>query len=669
MPIGGNDTSGDVFSGLRHEMMEKQIIARGIRSSRVITAMQTVPREKFLPHESRDAAYRDQPVPIGHGQTISQPYMVAYMVDLLDLKPTDTVLEIGVGSGYASAVLSRIVAQVYGIEWHTELAERAAVRMNELGYSNVVIQHGDGSHGWPEHAPYDAILVSAAGWTVPEELRNQLKVGGKLIIPVGEKCDSQKLLHVERISRDEFRQKEYGSVRFVPLVGRGGWDSGLAPNVNNGSPVSKLIREEAISFSDITECNLSGLLDRVQDSRVVLIGEATHGTSEFYAMRAHITKALIEQKGFTIVAIEGDWPDAFHINEFLHGRMPIEREEFIPFHRFPLWMWRNLETAHFLSWLRGFNAQSSDKERRVHFAGLDIYSLYCSMEAVLTTLKRINPEVANKVRDEYGCLSPWKGEPSAYGRDVLSGIHEDCEQEVLSVLRELLHQRVDMSVGADGDSELMDVIQNARVVVHAEEYYRTMYFSSTSSWNLRDQHMFDTLLQLLDMHGGDSRAIVWAHNSHIGDASATEMSRRGELNIGQLCREQFREKAYHIGFGLNGGVVAAASRWGGAMERKEVRPALEASYEGLCHRSQVPAFLLPLRHPAREELREELLDPRLERAIGVIYRPESERVSHYFQAILPKQFDEYIWFDTTKPVVPLPPIVPHGPPDTFPFGL
>ncbi|MGA1191921.1 MAG: protein-L-isoaspartate(D-aspartate) O-methyltransferase [Bdellovibrionota bacterium] len=650
-------------------MVEKQIIARGIHSSSVISAMQTVPREEFLPDESRNAAYRDQPVPIGHGQTISQPYMVAYMLELLDLKPTDTVLEIGVGSGYASAVLSRIVMQVYGIEWHAELAERAARHMKQLRYGNVVIETGDGSRGWPEHAPYNAILVSAAGWTVPEELREQLNVGGKLIIPVGEKCDTQKLLLVERIGETEFHQKEYGSVRFVPLVGRGGWDSGLAPYVKNGTAVSKLLREEAISFSDIHECDLSGLLDRIQDSRVVLIGEATHGTSEFYAMRARITQALIEQKGFSIVAIEGDWPDAFHINSFLHGRKPIEREGFIPFHRFPLWMWRNLETAHFLSWLREYNALRRDEEKRVHFAGLDIYSLYCSMEAVLTTLEQINPDVACTVREEYGCLSPWKGDPGSYGRAVLSGAHEDCEQEVLSVLRELLHRRMDMCIGENGNSDLMNVIQNARVVVNAEEYYRTMYYSSTSSWNLRDQHMFDTLLQLLDMHGSESRAVVWAHNSHIGDASATEMSRRGELNIGQLCREHFLEEAYNIGFGLNGGVVAAASRWGGTMERKRVRPALEHSYEGLCHRSQVPAFFLPLRCPAREEVRHELLEPRLERAIGVIYRPESERISHYFQATLPKQFDEYIWFDTTKSVVPLPPIVPYGPPDTFPFGI
>jgi erythromycin esterase-like protein len=247
---------------------------------------------------------------------------------------------------------------------------------------------------------------------------------------------------------------------------------------------------------------------------------------------------------------------------------------------------------------------------------------------------------------------------------VLSGKYR--EEAVLSMLRDMLEHRIDYSM-RDGD-RFFDALQNARLVANAERYYRVMYYGSVESWNLRDQHMFETLQRLLEFHGAGAKGIIWAHNSHIGNAAATEMGARGEFNIGQLCRARFADSAYLLGFGTDHGTVAAASNWDGPMEIKKVLPSHEASYERLCHDSGVQAFLLHLRDPKEEAVRIELMAARLERAIGVIYRPESELMSHYFQACMPKQFDELVWFDETRAVSPLPTAVAPGVPETYPFG-
>ena len=274
-------------------------------------------------------------------------------------------------------------------------------------------------------------------------------------------------------------------------------------------------------------------------------------------------------------------------------------------------------------------------------------------------------------RLRYGCLTPWEADPATYGHAAITGSYRSCEPSVVAVLKDL---RKKEQVYAEHDGErFLDATQNALLVSNAEHYYRIMYYGSRASWNLRDRHMFDTLLNLLHHHGPDSRGIVWAHNSHVGDASATEMSRRGEYNIGQLCRQQFGNAAYSIGFGTHSGTVAAATDWDGPMLTKSVRPSLEQSYEILCHESGTSRFLLPLRQlaslPQRRALHRALMTPRLERAIGVIYRPETELQSHYFQAVLPRQFDEYVWFDRTRAVTPLPTTELQGMPDTYPFGL
>jgi erythromycin esterase-like protein len=271
-------------------------------------------------------------------------------------------------------------------------------------------------------------------------------------------------------------------------------------------------------------------------------------------------------------------------------------------------------------------------------------------------------------RERYGCLTPWQGDAATYGRAALTGSYRQCEKDVVAMLGDLLHKRLEYS-GNDGERYL-DAVQNARLVANAERYYRVMYYGSAASWNLRDRHMFETLQMLLDARGSSARAVVWAHNSHLGDAKATDMAARGELNLGQLCRETYGQSVYIVGFGTHRGTVAAATDWDGEMEIKEVRPSLAASYERTCHDSQVPSFLLPLRAgTADAAARDGLMEPRLERAIGVIYRPSTELQSHYFHARLPRQFDEYAWFDVTSAVTPLGTVELEGVPDTYPFGL
>jgi protein-L-isoaspartate(D-aspartate) O-methyltransferase len=626
-----------------------------------------VRREGFVPSYLGEFAYDDTPLPIEEEQTISQPYIVAFMVEALELEGGERVLEIGTGSGYAAAVLAEIAGEVYSIERHPRLAQAAKKKLAAQGYTKVSLRCGDGTLGWPEEAPFDAIIVAAGGPRVPVSLREQLRVGGRLVIPVGTTVGLQALVRITRTNESEFREEDLGGVRFVPLVGKEGWHE--EERVRRAAParapsLSESIARHAEHFGDVADAPIEGLLQRVGDSRVVLLGEATHGTSEFYRMRARITQALIERKGFNIVAVEADWPDAARIDHYVRDR-DIPAKSWRAFARFPTWMWRNQEVLDFVEWLRAHNMERP-QESRVRFSGLDLYSLYTSISEVLHFLDERDPRSAAIARERYACLTPWQSDPGAYGRAALSGQYRSCEHEVASMLEGLLEQRLHVDAK---DEPFFDAVQNARLVANAESYYRIMYYGSHESWNHRDRHMFETLERLMRFRGADAKAVVWEHNSHVGNALATEMSARGEFNVGQLCRERFGNAAYSVGFGTDSGTVAAASYWEGPMEVKDVQPAREDSYEHIFHGTDVPGLLLGLRDPLAPDLRDELGEARLERAIGVIYRPETERASHYFQAVLPRQFDEYIWIDRTEAVKTLSVEVVPGVPDTYPFGL
>ncbi|MEY2714657.1 MAG: hypothetical protein RIT24_1000, partial [Planctomycetota bacterium] len=428
------------FTEQRAQMVERQLRARGIRDARVLGAMGEVPREKFVPARHHDLSYEDAPLPIEEGQTISQPYIVALMVEAAKVAAGDRVLEVGAGSGYASAVLSRLAKEVFAIEWHQALATLAATRLELLGYDNVHTMHGDGTLGWPDRAPFDVIIVSAGGPDVPQPLLAQLAIGGRLVIPVGIDPRSQELLLITRTAEHAFDRSSLGSVQFVPLVGSEGWsiEGGritprrahrpLRVGTREAHRITALIEEGCEPFDSVEKAPLDALLDRIGTARVVLIGESTHGTSEFYRLRARITQALIARKGFNVVALEADWPDTAAIDRQVRARAASPLREPM-FSRFPTWMWRNREMQAFVAWLARHNSTLPAEAVRTSIHGLDIYSLNNSIGAVLGYLDRVDPPAAEKARELYSCFTPWERDPGTYGRAVTAGKLAGCERE------------------------------------------------------------------------------------------------------------------------------------------------------------------------------------------------------------------------------------------------
>jgi erythromycin esterase-like protein len=412
------------------------------------------------------------------------------------------------------------------------------------------------------------------------------------------------------------------------------------------------------------------LLERTTGTRFVLLGEASHGTREFYRERAEITKRLIAEQGFTAVAAEADWPDAYRVNRYVRGASDDRNPEeaLADFRRFPAWMWRNTQVVEFLVWLRRWNDALPPGAAKVGFYGLDLYSLYTSMEAVVAYLEEIDPAAAERARERYACFDHFGVDPQVYAYATAGGSAEPCEQEVVEQLIEL-RQRAAAASGqgrVDEDRHFY-AEQNARLVVNAERYYRSMFRGGVESWNLRDLHMAETLEELTKhlerTTGAPAKVVVWAHNSHLGDVRATELGQAGQLNLGQLVREHHGDEALLVGFSTYTGTVTAASDWGAPAERKRVRRALPGSWEELFHERHFARFMLD---PA------ELHGRRLERAIGVVYRPETERISHYFHARIAQQYDTVIHIDETHALEPLERTSQWDAgeiPETYPFGV
>jgi erythromycin esterase-like protein len=441
--------------------------------------------------------------------------------------------------------------------------------------------------------------------------------------------------------------------------------------------LSNAIREAAHPLTGASS-DYDPLIRLIDDARFVLLGEASHGTHEFYRERAQITKRLIQEKGFTAVAVEADWPDAYRVNRYVRGRGD-DREAVDAlggFKRFPTWMWRNADVLDFVGWLRAHNDALPQNATKVGFYGLDLYSLHASIESVLGYLDKVDPEAAKRARYRYSCFDHFGEDTQSYGYATGFGLTESCESEVVGQLVELRRRAAEYASrdGRVAEDEFFFAEQNARLVKNAEEYYRSMFRGRVSSWNLRDQHMAETLDALqahLERQGGSAaKVVVWEHNSHLGDARATQMGEAGEWNVGQLVREHHGSEAVLVGFSTYTGTVTAATDWDAPAERKSVRPALPESYETLFHEVGIPRFLLPLRDESRASAG--LREARLERAIGVIYRPETERQSHYFYARLPDQFDAVLHFDETRAVEPLERTAPWEsgePPETYPSGM
>ena len=425
--------------------------------------------------------------------------------------------------------------------------------------------------------------------------------------------------------------------------------------MDNRSPIDALRRDIRPLHGDARDHD--ALLALIGDARYVLLGEATHGTHEFYAERAAITRRLIEEKQFDAVAIEGDWPDTYRLNRFVRGATDdrAAAAALAGYQRFPTWMWRNTDVVAFVDWLRAFNLQRSE-DRRAGIYGLDLYSLHGSMAAVMDYLSRTDPAAAERAHERYSCFDHFDSDPQRYSLLAGLDVSTSCREEVLAMLVDMRRHAARRSHDPYDVEAAFDAVQNARLVHNAEAYYRsTVFRNDESSWNLRDRHMAETLAELERHIGRDGRApriVVWAHNSHLGDARATEMGqRRGELNLGQLVRQRHADECVLVGFTTHDGHVMAATDWDGPHERKAVLPSRTDSYERLLHATGEPAFMLPLRDaPAAQQV---LMAPRRERAIGVIYRPDTELHSHYFHACLPRQFDALIHIDTTSAVLPL----------------
>ena len=397
------------------------------------------------------------------------------------------------------------------------------------------------------------------------------------------------------------------------------------------------------------------LLQRAREARLVLLGEASHGTHEFYARRAELTKRLIRDHGFQAVAAEADWPDAHRVDRYLkaRGADADANSALREFQRFPAWMWRNADVLDFVGWLREHNDSLPREAKKAGFYGLDLYSLHSSIAAVLVYLDKVDSDAARRARHRYACFEHAGEDPQAYGYAASFGMSEGCEREVVEQLVEMRRRAAELAArdGRLDPDEFFFAEQNARVVKNAEHYYRSMFGGRVESWNLRDTHMMETLENLLAHLGPDGKVVVWAHNSHLGDARATAMSASGELNLGQLVRERYGDEAFLVGFSTYSGTVTAASDWGGTAERKRVRPALLGSWERLFHETNLRELVLLT--GANREVQQALSEERLERAIGVIYLPETERVSHYFEARLAQQFDAIIHVDETRAVEPL----------------
>lgn len=669
------------WAAQRKKMVER-IEAQGVRDSRVLEALRQLPRERFLPADMAEFAYNDVSLPIGSGQTVAQPLLVAQMLEALEVAEGEKILEAGAGAGYVAAALAQLGAQVVTIEPHAVIADLAARRLADLGYVAVRVMPGDIAGGCPELAPFDGILVAACVENVPCELQAQLGIGGRLVIAVGDPINGQRLQRVRRISETHFEHVDLGPVRLVPMLERksktpatdalpattfDAADKAPLPAIPAATAaVSALIRDRGeIIDADIDTADISELLGRIRDARIVLIGDATHGTAECFHMRAKITRELIAHHGFHVVAIAADWFDAQRIDDYVRHRPPsISTAVAKPFSAFPAWVWRNAQMHDFVEWLRQHNASIDDETARVGVVGLDRFASATSIAETVAYLDTVDPETAAIARQRYGRLSPRERDPVIHGRFAPTERYRSCEDEVVTMLVELLTQQSSPDVRAAAE-RTFGVAMNAKWIGRAEAFYRALYYGGKEAWNLRAVHLFEALRGVLDIHGPTAKAIVWAHNSHVGNAAATEMGTAGEYNLGSLCRDAFGATAHLIGFGAYQGTVAAAAEWGAPMEVWPMLPARPDSYERLFHDTALPGLIVSLRNG---DVRHALKSPRQERYIDAIFRPPMELQSHYVQVVLPVQFDEYIWFDQTHPLTPLDAVPQTKMPETWPFA-
>jgi protein-L-isoaspartate(D-aspartate) O-methyltransferase len=609
-------------------MIEEQLVRRGIADARVLEAFRAVPREAFVPERLGEVAYQDSPLPIGGGQTISQPFVVALTLEALALTGTERVLEIGTGSGYAAALLGRLAAEVHTVERLAALADEARQRLAERGCKNVHVTLGDGSLGLPEHAPYDAIAVAAAGPSVPAALRDQLAVGGRLVMPVV-RNGGQALVRITRQGPATWKEERLLDVTFVPLIGAQAWPEAKRPpaTVPRDDDTVRLVQKHAEPVED-----LRALADRIGGARVVLLGGAIDGSLELQRLRVRLTQELLARGGFQFVAIEGDWSDAARIDEHVRDLAPRPDLPFHAFTRFPGIRWRNKVVAAFVDDLHA--------RGDVGFHGLDVFGTTGAVSLALERVGEHDSEAAREARSRCTTISPWRRgvadiltEQAAFEPDLLASLHASLSARTAAV-------RVAGPRAAEAAR---------RAAEDGDTYYRYLLHGALDAWSIRSDAMANMLRALLDDYGPQSRAIVWAHDAHVADATGTETGVRGHRTLGQLARLAFDGGAYLVGLDAGVGEILASPSWGAKPAVMELGPAPPSSHERLFHDAGLSAFALPLRSGA-SDLREALRVPRLSRAIGAVYRPDAELVTHYLAVAPSRAFDELVFVDRTTPV-------------------
>lgn len=435
----------------------------------------------------------------------------------------------------------------------------------------------------------------------------------------------------------------------------------------NTTEIIDTIRQQAHPLN--SEKDLEPLMQRIGDASIVMLGEASHGSHEYYTWRAAITKKLIEEKGFNCIAVEGDWPDCYKVNEFIKGINTENKTVFNvlnQFNRWPTWMWANWEMVALIEWLQQYNKNLPTNQSKIGFYGLDVYSLWESLESIIQYLKKNDINALTLAEQAFRCFEPYKkSEGQGYAK-ATSLVPKSCEDEVVQLLKTIQDRIPNHSNRYEG---LLDVEQNATIAVTAEKYYRTMLKGGAHSWNIRDKHMTDTLDKLLSFYGADAKIIVWAHNTHIGDARATDMLSEGMYNIGELVRIRHQEKGVVlVGFGSYKGSVVAAKNWGATMQIMNMPEANKNSWEYLLHKASTENKLLIIDEMMHDD---NLMENHLaHRAIGVVYHPEYEMHSNYVPTIVPLRYDAFIFLNETKALYPLH-IAPDGKqmPETYPFGF
>ena len=621
--------------------IKRQLIAKGINNLLLLDAFQNIPDTFLFAETVNPYFYEKSDLTNSFDHAESRVIVIAKMLEQLQIKSEEKILLVGVESIYILIVLSKIYKNVYSIEPQDSCISSSLEMLKTMNISNVHIKNGNPIVGWNEKGPFNVILIAPEFNNLTEKLKNQLQIGAKLLAPVGPDWTHLILEIVTRNSSTDYNVSALRDCYFIPKPK-------TLPKLGREAYSPREIIDEiginSIPFKNINEYPIDGLLERIGNARVVLIGAASHGTAEFYLTRQNITKALIEQKGFNIICTDNNWSDTEHTNNSIQNKLNAKNTS--PLSRFPHWCWKNEEINSFLDWLTLYNKQHNNS---VGIYGLDLYGYEESIKLVIKYLQEIDPLLGQLAKKRYTKVIE-NFSKKTYNKDNKGTNNLACyDHEVLKILIDLLKKDNDLN----HCHSFFNAYQNANVVINADRHYQAMRFSSAESWNLRSLHMFHTLQSLLSYSGSDSKAIIWGHNADVGNAFATEVYANGEINLGHLCKEQYGDNSYHIGFGTHKGTLAASSNWGAKMKIFSLQESLDNSFESLCHKTKISNFTLPLRaQNADDELLELLAVPKLQRSIGILYSPKKEAIRNYSKSILPMQYDEYIWYNTTQAITP-----------------